>query len=66
MKLIVNGMEREYAAQICVADLLRELDISSKRIAVELNGKVIRGAEFEKTSLNDSDRLEIVQFVGGG
>jgi len=42
------------------------LGIGESRVAVELNGKIIRRAEWEQMRLSDMDRVEIVQFVGGG
>jgi thiamine biosynthesis protein ThiS len=49
-----------------VADLLRELEIKTDRIAVELNLEILDRADFELRSLKPGDRVEILSFIGGG
>jgi thiazole synthase len=49
-----------------LSELVAQLSLSPARIAIELNGQVIRRTEFEQTVLAEGDRLEIVHFVGGG
>ena len=49
-----------------VADLIAELALAGKRIAVERNGEIIPRGTWGATSLADGDRLEIVIAVGGG
>lgn len=65
MKLKVNGEDREFKDRT-VLDLLKELEIIPERVAVEVNLKVIKRADFENHQLNDGDSVEIVYFVGGG
>ena len=36
------------------------------RIAVEINGEIIKKSDYDKTVLNDGDKIEVVSFVGGG
>lgn len=43
-----------------------ELSLAPARIAVELNGEVVRRSIWAETVLNEGDRLEVVHFVGGG
>ena len=66
LRLIVNGEIRETSPDATVAALLAELELPPVRVAVEHNRRVLRRAEFPTTRLADGDRLEIVQFVGGG
>ena len=47
-------------------ELLEVLDLKADRIAVELNRQIVRRENWPAVRLNDQDRLEIVQFVGGG
>ena len=47
-------------------DLLRELHLAGKRVAVERNGEIIPRSQFEALELADGDALEIVVAVGGG
>ena len=52
--------------EIDLAVLVERLSLPSKRIAVEVNGSVIRRADWSNTAVNDGDRIEVVHFVGGG
>lgn len=65
MRLKVNG--EEYSTEKdTVSQLLNELKVTPERVAVEVNLKVIKKAEFEEYGLNEGDSIEIVYFVGGG
>lgn len=66
VRVIVNGEEREIAEGLTLNRLLEELELAPERIAVELNRKVIRRADWPQTVLREGDRIEIVHFVGGG
>ena len=66
MRLLINGETRTIPAVASVRELLGVLGVGESRVAVELNGKIIRRAEWQQTKLSDMDRVEIVQFVGGG
>lgn len=66
MELWINGEARDVAAGLTVATLLVELGIRGDRVAVELNGEVIRKEQRAEKALAPADRLEIVSFVGGG
>lgn len=66
MQVIVNGETRQIAAGCTLKNLLKTLDIPVKNIAIELNGTFLgKEIPWEKP-LSDGDRLELVQFVGGG
>ena len=64
--LLLNGERREVAAGLSLAQLIETLDLAPERIAIELNQSVVRRAEWAATKLKESDRIEIVHFVGGG
>jgi len=66
MRIQVNGAERELAADSSLRDLLNSLSLPHDRVAIEVNGAVIRRAEWALAILNEGDRVEIVHFVGGG
>ena len=66
LRVKINGESREVNDQSSLNDLVEELSLSPARIAVELNGEVIRRTEWVQTLLAEGDRLEIVHFVGGG
>jgi len=66
MKLEINGEIREIAAVSNVQELMQLLGVAKGPVAVEVNRNIIRRADWEKTPIADLDRVEIVQFVGGG
>lgn len=61
----LNGETRSVEPQDLAA-LVDALALPQKRIAVEVNGSVIRRADWHRTPVNDGDRIEVVHFVGGG
>ncbi len=63
--LYINGEPRMVSSQT-VETLLQELNLGSKKIAVELNREIVPRDSYQTTKLQPGDRLEIVHFVGGG
>jgi thiamine biosynthesis protein ThiS len=66
MQLIVNGDPYENPQTETLADLLRELGIEPGRVAVEVNLSIIKKSDYHTFKLQDGDKIEIVNFVGGG
>lgn len=66
MVLFINGERREAPALATVADLAAWLELPAFGSAVELNGAVVRKAQYAATPLAEGDRLEVVRLVGGG
>lgn len=66
MRLWVNGEAREARAGQTLLALLESLDINPLKVAVERNLEIVPKSLFAETALAADDRLEIVQFVGGG
>jgi thiamine biosynthesis protein ThiS len=66
MQVIVNGKPTEVPENTTIADLLAQLEMSNKRLALERNLEVVARAQWPTTHLAANDRIEIVQFVGGG
>ncbi len=64
--ITVNGTSLEGKDGITVEDLIKEHGFRMTFIAVELNGKIIKKDEYSSTLLKDGDKLEVVNFVGGG
>ena len=64
-RIVVNGEDRRTQAPTLAA-LLAELGLDAERVAVELDGRIVRRSEWPQTPLAAGARLEIVQFVGGG
>ena len=66
MRVYVNGESKELSGPVSLAELVTQLELPAARIAVELNRVVVRRSDWNATTLQDEDRLEIVHFVGGG
>ena len=66
MEITINGDPREVESGTTVAQLLEQLDMQPRFVAVERNLELIPRATHAECTLNDSDRLEIVTLVGGG
>lgn len=66
MNVTVNGDPRSFDRIPTIAELLERFELAPQRVAVEVNELLVRRADFEKTSLADGDRVEIVTLVGGG
>lgn len=65
MRIQVNGDTREVAART-VAALVEELGFDVRKVAVERNLAIVPRSLHATTTLEDDDRIELVQFVGGG
>ena len=67
MRLIVNGKETEFDAELTVNELLIEHKVKMpEMVSVELNGQILKRLDFENTVLKDSDVVEFLYFMGGG
>ena len=66
MQIIVNGQPQTRDATVTLGELLAELNLPPRRVAVELNRQIVRRADYDRTTLRDGDTLEIVTLVGGG
>lgn len=62
----VNGNEISAKENMTVRQLLEEQGFRTDRVAVELNGNICPKSQFDKVILKDSDKIEVVSFVGGG
>jgi thiamine biosynthesis protein ThiS len=66
MRIFLNGEAMELAERTSVEALVLTLGGDPRGIAIERNLEIVPKAEHAKTFLADGDRLEVVQFVGGG
>lgn len=66
IQIHVNGDVRTTRSGATVADLLRELELKTERVAVELNLEILDRATFDQRPLRGGDRVEILSFIGGG
>lgn len=66
LRIEVNGEVLDVPAQLNLTQLINHLELAPERLAIELNRSVVRRVDWQQTSLNEGDRVEIVHFVGGG
>ena len=66
MTITLNGDPYDLDGPLTVSALLARLDIDPRRVAVEHNLIVLKRAAFVSTTVDAGDRVEIVNFVGGG
>ena len=64
--LEINGKKKDISPVSNVRELLQVLGVEEGPVAVELNRRIIRRRDWENTPISNGDRVEIVQFVGGG
>ena len=64
--ITLNGEPYELETPLSVADLLTRLSIDPRRVAVEHNLAILKRHLFADTIVHEGDRIEIVNFVGGG
>lgn len=65
MNILLNGDQKEVDAAT-VAELVIELGLEKRMLAVERNLEVVPKSEYEKTELVEGDRIEVVHMIGGG
>ncbi len=66
MNITVNGETWQLQQALSVQQLIAELDLADRRLAVELNEQIVPRGQFEHTTLQDGDVIEIVHAIGGG
>lgn len=64
--ITVNGEAREIVDGQTVADLVQLYGLTPERVAVEVNGQLVRRVTFHAVRLAPGDAVEIVTLVGGG
>lgn len=65
-EIVLNGEPRIVPGGLTVSGLLDFLEIVPDRVAVELDARIVRKAEWIESPIVAGSRVEIVQFVGGG
>jgi len=67
MNVTVNGEQTELTGAITVSELLTAQDVKMPdMVSVEVNGKILKRAEFDSTTLAEADSVEFLYFMGGG
>jgi sulfur carrier protein len=66
IRVTLNGAPKEFPAPLTFTQLLDELALAGRRLAVERNGEIVPRSRFGEARLADGDRIEVVMAVGGG
>ena len=66
MQLTINGEELDFSTGNTVRQLLAQLQLAGRPVAVERNGQIVPHSPFDQTKLTDGDKLEVVTLAGGG
>ncbi|MGZ5034855.1 MAG: sulfur carrier protein ThiS [Usitatibacter sp.] len=66
IRIVLNGAPREYPAPLTFSQLIDDLALAGRRLAVERNGEIVPRSRFGEARLADGDRVEVVMAVGGG
>ena len=66
MNVIVNGQDQVLANSTTIADLLEAMELTGKRLAVEVNDEIVPRGNHATHTLSDNDKIEIVHAIGGG
>ena len=66
MKLIINGEVKKFSDGITLDKVLEKLGLSGKVMAAAVNMDIVKQDEWATHKLCDEDKLELLDFVGGG
>ena len=66
MNIIINGKEKIFVDNISITDLLKELSLEGKVMAAAVNMQIVKQDSWNDYRLCDGDKLELLDFVGGG
>ncbi len=65
-KIQLNGKQFDLNKKYSLFSLLKKFKINEKKVAVELNGKIVNKDKFNSVYIKNKDKLEVVHFIGGG
>ena len=66
MHVTINGEGRDFTKPLSVKQLLGEIGLDSRKVAVERNLEIVPKSRYGETQVGDGDQLEVVHFIGGG
>ena len=65
-KIQINGKKVVIKQNFTLQDVLKKYKLNKKKVAIELNGKIVPQNKYNSIKLKHNDKIEIVQFIGGG
>ena len=66
IKIKLNGKIKIIVDKLSLHQLIKDLDIPTTKVAIELNRKIVDKKKLKKIKLQNNDTIEIVHFIGGG
>jgi len=66
MIVIINGEVREFSENISIETVLKELSLDGKVMAAAINMEIVKQDNWASHTVKDGDKLELLDFVGGG
>ena len=66
IKIRINGKIKTIIDKLTLYELINDLKIPIRKVAIELNKEIINKKEIKKIKLENNDVIEIVHFIGGG
>ena len=66
INVYINGEKKLISIRSNLSDVLENFEINTNKIAIEINQKVIPKSLYRNTLIKNEDKIEIVQFIGGG
>lgn len=66
IRIFLNGAPRDLSAPITFTQLLDDLALAGRRLAIERNGEIVPRSRFGEARVAEGDRIEVVVAVGGG
>ena len=66
MKIKINGIDQNFDKTLNVYELLVYLKYIDKKIAIEINDKLVSRSEYKFIHIQNNDSIEIIEAVGGG
>ena len=66
MNIVINGKDKKFSENISLMNVLKELSLEGKVMAAAVNMEIVKQDSWDSHILNNGDKLELLDFVGGG
>lgn len=66
MHILLNGTPTPIMEELTASELVKQLDLAGKRIALEVNGEIVPRSQHPDFRFSPNDKVEIVHAIGGG
>ena len=66
MQVTINGETKNLNGELSIRDLLKELQVEEKIVALSINANLVKRDTWDSTLIKENDKIELLQFMGGG